>query len=552
MRSIFKQSLIAIILPTIFIVGFNSYIFAAKINPSIANIGFWYDDADIRGVIKNRLGTSVYIAPAVPNSPELIKDVANAAVNEARTGKPALIPVNLNGSHWTAIAIRAKATGELVVFYNDSFGSSFGGEGSESGQYIEAIRQIDPTAEILDLQVAQQNDGSSCGAFTAENLIALANIDQTTLTHAKARELLAKITDAKAIRILHLNSLTSIYNKIISKEEKELSKQLQENIETITEISFNEISNLNVITADRLGDLYLAEKNLLGLSAGDEIASYGVWIRGSIGKGIYKEKDSSKINHRLTDATIGFDSKIDDDTTVGLAVSYNQNSLKPKNPNINNNSSPSADNISKYSSSNIRSILGCIYGSMNNDESLVYRGNIEIGKITGKTNYQSIFTTNNSFKLKGELLGANLGVDYYQKLNLVILIPSIDISYESLKFSRNKQNNLNIKKTKSQKITITPSIGITRIFNFSQMSIIPELIASYGFTAHSKTSKPSISNNNGAIITSNKPTMSKSTLNIVGNITIAGDALELTLGYERIIQKKYKGQLGYAKLRVNF
>ena len=551
MRSIFKQSLIAIILPTIIIAGFNSYIFANNINPSIANIGFWYDDADIRGVIKNRLGSSVYIAPAVPNSPELIKDVANAAVNEARTGKPALIPVNLNGSHWTAIAIRAKATGELVVFYNDSFGSSFGGSTSESGQYIEAIRQIDPLAQILDLQVAQQNDGSSCGAFTAENLIALANLDQTTLTQDKARELLAKITDAKAIRILHLNSLSSLYNKIVSKEEKVLSKQLQENIETITEISFNEISNLNLITNDRLGDLYLADKNLLGLSAGDEIANYGAWIRASIGKGVFKEKDSSKINHRLTGATIGFDSKIDDDTTVGLAISYNQNSLKPKNPNT-NNSTPSTNNISKYSSSNIRSIIGCIYGSMNNDENLVYRGNIEIGKITGKTNYHSIFTNNNSLKLKGELLGANLGVDYYQKLNSLILIPSIDISYESLKLSSNKQNNLNIKKTKSQKITLTPSIGLTRVFDFNQISIIPEFTTSYSFAAHSKTSKPNITNNNGAIITSNKPTMSKSTLNIGGNITIAGDALELTLGYERIIQKKYKGQLGYAKLRVNF
>ena len=75
MRSILKQCLIGIILPSLIIAGFNSYIFASNINPAIANIGYWYDDADIRGVITNRLGNRAYIAPAVPNSPELIRDV---------------------------------------------------------------------------------------------------------------------------------------------------------------------------------------------------------------------------------------------------------------------------------------------------------------------------------------------------------------------------------------------------------------------------------------------------------------------------------------------
>ena len=36
------------------IVSNNSY--ASNINPEIANIVYWYDDQDIRGVITNRLG----------------------------------------------------------------------------------------------------------------------------------------------------------------------------------------------------------------------------------------------------------------------------------------------------------------------------------------------------------------------------------------------------------------------------------------------------------------------------------------------------------------
>jgi hypothetical protein len=243
MKKHLKSFLIAIVIPSIIIAGFNNIIFASNINPEIGNIGYWYDDSDVRGVIANRLGDRAYIAPAVPNSLALINDVAVAALNEAKLGKPALIPVNLSNNHWTAIAIRAKASGDIVVFYNDSFGSSVGGNASESGQYIEAIRRLVPNAQIIDLQVHQQNDGSSCGAFTAENLIALSMLDQANLTAEEARAVLVGITDAKAIRILQLNSLSNLYEKIITSQELANSKLTKGNIETTTELVFSETAN---------------------------------------------------------------------------------------------------------------------------------------------------------------------------------------------------------------------------------------------------------------------------------------------------------------------
>lgn len=115
----------------IIVAGFavlNSY--TAKANSQIANISYWYADDDIRAVIKRRLGDSVYIAPAVPNNSELIRASAAAALLEAQAGKPALIPVNLSNNHWTGIAIRTKLDGNIIVFYNDSFGTSVGGESS--------------------------------------------------------------------------------------------------------------------------------------------------------------------------------------------------------------------------------------------------------------------------------------------------------------------------------------------------------------------------------------------------------------------------------------
>ena len=68
MKKHLKNLFATVVIPTIFITGFNNSAFATNINPEIANIGYWYDDSDVRGVIANRLGNAVYVAPAVPNS----------------------------------------------------------------------------------------------------------------------------------------------------------------------------------------------------------------------------------------------------------------------------------------------------------------------------------------------------------------------------------------------------------------------------------------------------------------------------------------------------
>jgi hypothetical protein len=101
----------------------NVFANGMHINPQIAEAGYWYADSDIRGVLKNRLGGSVHIAPALPfESKELVKDIVTHSINEAKLGKPALIPVNLNNNHWVALIIRADEAGNLKVLFNDSLG----------------------------------------------------------------------------------------------------------------------------------------------------------------------------------------------------------------------------------------------------------------------------------------------------------------------------------------------------------------------------------------------------------------------------------------------
>jgi hypothetical protein len=542
MKKHLKNLLTTVVIPSIFIAGFSNTAFAININPKIANIGYWYDDSDVRGVIANRLAGKVYIAPAVPNSPALINDVATAALIEARTGKPALIPVNLNNNHWTAIAIRTKASGDIVVFYNDSFGSSFGGTTSESGIYIEAIKRLAPNAEIIDLQVHQQNDGSSCGAFTAENLILLANLDQANLTSEAAREALAGITDAKAIRILQLNSLGSLYEKIIAGKDIANSRLAKSNIETATESAFNETANLSSLLTNRLSYLHLVDNQGTGISAGDEPLNYGVWLAGNIGTGLFKGKDSGKIKQHLSGATIGFDGKIDEDTTLGIMLSSNVGSLKPK---------ANTNNSHANFSTNTRSIIGSVYGSIQADERLVLTGNIAFGKLYGKTKYQSFLSDDNSFKLKGELFGANIGANYYLPLASLVLVPSLTASYEGVKFAAIKQGDLTTGKTGIQKFSITPGLSLATIFEYDDFQLIPQVSASYSNSPLIKSKKLNLKNASGKILSSNKITVAKHSYNLGASLTLVSERIETSIGYERTGQSKYLGHTGYLKLRIN-
>ena len=541
MNSFCRQVLIALIISTPIIVGVNGMVFASRVNPQIANISYWYDDNDIRAVIKNRLGDSVYIAPAVPNNSELIRAAAAAALLEAQAGRPALIPVNLNNNHWTGIAIRAKANGNIIVFYNDSFGTPVGGVGSESGQYIEAIKTILPTSEIVDLRVHQQNDGSSCGAFTAENLIALAGLNQVNLTPEAARELLANINDARTIRILQLGSLEA---KIIA------GSVAGQYVEAVSGVAFSDMANVAVATADRLTHLYLIDTGNMGVSGGDEESSYGLWALGSYGSGIFKPQDSLQVKQKSTGGSIGFDSKLDDDTIIGIALNHNQTKLTPKSTsktvvnNISNNTG------SKFSGE-IRSLIGSLYGSINMNERLVLSGEIRLGQVDAKMNYQSLLNGNSRFRLKGELLGGSLNADYYYPIGKLFFVPNLGISYETIRFKGKNQGNLKIEKLAIRRPAITGGLALTGIFEIGECQLIPEIRAAYETGFSVKSNRLKISNSGGIPLSDYRIPVPKDTYRLGASMGIAFSRFEASAGYEQARSKRYLGNSFYGKLRIN-
>jgi hypothetical protein len=547
MSSFWRQVLVALVIPTLIIVGVNGMVFASPINPQIANISYWYGDDDIRAVIKSRLGDSVYIAPAVPNNAELIKASAAAALLEAQAGKPALIPVNLNNSHWTGIAIRTKLDGNIIVFYNDSFGTPVGGKGSESGQYIDVIKKILPTAEIVDLRVHQQNDGSSCGAFTAENLIALAGLNQVNLTPEAARELLVKINDARTIRILHLGSLEA---KIITAAEIIAGSIAGKYAEAVSGVAFSDMANFAGATMDRLTHLYLIDSGNMGVPGGEGESDYGLWIKGSYGSGTFKPQNSLAIKQKSTGGSIGFDGKMDDDTIIGIALNHNQTKLKPKSTsetvvnNISNNTG------SKFSG-DIRSLIGSLYGSINMSERLVLSGEARLGQVDAKMNYQSLINGNSRFRLKGSLLGGSLTADYYYPIGKLFFVPNLGVSYETVRFKGKNQGNLKIGKLVIRRPAITGGIALTGVLQKGECQLIPEIRAAYEAGFSTKSNRLKISNSSGLSLSDYRIPVPKDTYRLGASMGISFSRFEASAGYERTGYKRYLGNSFYGKLRIN-
>ena len=264
---------------------------------------------------------------------------------------------------------------------------------------------------------------------------------------------------------------------------------------------------------------------------------------GSIGNGLFKAKDSSKFKQKSAGGTVGFDGKIDEDTILGIALSSNISTLKPK--------SLASNNSHATFSTSTRSIIASLYGSLVADEQLVLIGNINFGKLYGKTKYQSFLTDNNSFKLKGELFGANIGANYYLPVASLVLVPGLTASYEGVKFAAIKQGNLSISKSNIQKFSITPALALTTIFEYDNFQLISELSASYSNSPLVKAKKLIVRNASGQILSNNKISVAKNSYNLGASLTLSSERIEASLGYERTGQSKYLGHMGYLKLRIN-
>ena len=516
------------------------------INPRIAEAGYWYEDQDIRGVLKNRLGGSVHIAPALPfESKELVKDIVTYSINEAKQGRPALIPVNLNNNHWVALIIRADREGNLKILFNDSLGGALPST-SNTALLVETIKNLEPTASIIDLQVRQQSDGSSCGAFTTENLITLAELDLSNMSEAQIRALLAKITDSGAIRLSHLLSLQGSGSKQINQYKAEV---LASELSITTNNLISNLQNISFIVNDRLLRFTRLDQ-LSGIASGDELdLEHGVWIQG-IGGLLSQKNIAASSNNKTTNSKtkvqsfiIGADTKIDDASSLGVAVSLG-----------NLDSKSGESRIGQGSKENITSYLGTIYGSTNFDEHINLLGSLSYGKAFVKDKRELVIGSKTASKTKGNLLGSTITASYnYFLSENLLLTPRLGVSYNYVNLKGFNISGIKVSKRTSRQVSSIPGVQLSSVTRMDNFSVIPEIHSDLSYAVLHKGRGIFLTNiATGQNILSTKTKGARSSYRVGASITLASHSFEVGGGYDYLCYGKSKGHLGYGKIRVNF
>ena len=511
--------------------------------PNTANLiqsSYWYEDEDIRAVIKSRVGDSAYIAPALPfESTELVSDIVRSSVAESKTLGSALIPINFGNSHWAALAIKAGRDGRIRVIYNDSFGSPIAST-SNGALVAQILKEIDPTIELIDLQVRQQSDGSSCGAFTAENLITIGALDISNMSVEELRNALRQINNAPAIRALHFRGLmgsTSVVDVIVLKPQAEMTIA---QIDSLNKHLVTGLNNISSFTYDRLS--HLNRMSVSGFASGDDSLNHGVWLKGFLGKQTDKQKSvGTNIDSKadLRGVIIGADTKLDDDSTIGIALSHTDS--KGKNSIVS-----TAINMA-----NISNNIFSLYGSNVLGDDLIISGNIAYG--LAQIKIDSPTANISSTKRKATLLGGALTANYNLYSSEYLMIsPRLGGSYNQLDLKSYNDGSIKINKTKQQEFNLMTGVVTTGFLELSSLTLMPEVSVDYSHGIWRKGNKQTISNQLNQTIISQKTNNSQGILRLGTGLTIASDMFEVGGGYERNWQGKSRDYMGYAKVRVNF
>ena len=185
-------------------------------------------------------------------------------------------------------------------------------------------------------------------------------------------------------------------------------------------------------------------------------------------------------------------------------------------------------------------------------EAVIYSAKIEGGKVTSKAYYNSVVDGKNTIKFDGNVWKGSFDVSYCTEFNQIVLMPTIGISYEKAAFNATKHVNFNVDKTSLEKFSITPGIKIAKSFDLGMMQATPAIFASTTYSPFIESSKIIVKSNNGFVLSEGTMPIVENSYNVGASISFTRNNVDVGLGYERIIQDRYQGQVGYVKLRVNF
>ncbi len=516
----------------------------AHVNPiNFLRSGYLYYDEDIRTILQTRLDArTTYVAPALPfESQALIRDIIRDAANSIpNVGNAAVIPINFGNAHWAALAIKRNANGSLRAIYTDSTGGALNGHGANATLLRNELQRL--VIQITDLQLHQQSDGSSCGAFTAENLIKIAELDLSGLTDNQIRNALASINNATAIRNSHFLLLYTGNEIFDVNLLKPRSENAANKLKSQHQVTNNTIRQINGLIHDRLN----GQNHFSAIAAGDESTTFGVWVKGLIGSGSDKNTvNNSNVPNALHSKSafhgliLGADAEISEGLILGAAFSQIESKAKYTLEGTPTNT----DTVSNK--------VFTLYGSDYIDDDISLNGSMSFGNIVIKTKDQTL--ADSARKQKGNLVSASLVANYKLYSNEFIAVtPRVGSTLNTITLNGYEGNSIKISKSKQRELELSAGTELSALYNARYLRLMPKVSADYAHVAWNQGNNITIDNMIDQNIINQKSSTNKGTLKFGVGVKLETDNIEISNGYEYSAQGKNQNHMGYAKFRVNF
>ena len=326
----------------------------------------------------------------------------------------------------------------------------------------------------------------------------------------------------------------------------------------VTENAFDSIQDLVGDVSSHLSQnsgnkdslLFTEDDGSRGISAGDQAKKYGIWTNYSMSLNTQKAKGKSPgYKSRNNGVTIGFDTLISDETTIGIAFGYIDTKVNHKDSNFGDKTNTKSSLVSLYSITELlnnwyvqgQGILGQI--KINNKESRNTRANPEIAKA--------------DYKVSTYGLSLETGYHFLTKENFVVT-PLAGLELGVIGKTRYQEygttnQNLLVKKGIDTKLIGSVGVAVAKNYNISGYSITPEV---YGVIRHNLLNKTpgvdaSLANVEQLLVVRTARN-TRTFYNLGLGITHAMKTSQVTLGYDCYLGEKYLSHQGSIKLRLDF
>ncbi len=296
---------------------------------------------------------------------------------------------------------------------------------------------------------------------------------------------------------------------------------------------------INVIRGVRFG-------SAAGVAAGDPFETYGAWIKGTISSGTQKAFDrETGYKFSQKGATIGFDTG--DESMLGLAYSFFKSDVTNK-----------TDSETKNDSN---SHIFNVYGMHSFSPEVFLAGQVGYGRSSIKKKRDTGDLAGNiaSAKTKANIVNGKLEVGYVYAMGAMEVTPTIGGAINHVKVDGYKEtgNGLNreVGKSDANRDSLIGGVSFKYNSDMSGMNLVPELHANVDYAFSTKSSDTKILIGDGFDYTIPSEKISKGYYNVGGSVSLlfgAGDSVDVNIGYDLGLSKKFMSHTGSFKLRVNF